>query len=245
MRRPMIDGLIIRSRAKWHEDGERSSRYFLSLEKRNAMRKTITSLTVDDHRFTQTSSILHKFSEDLSRKYSKAHELPPKQFISKNVSMTLNENEREALEQPLSFKELTDSLNKMKKGKSPGSNGYTASFRYFWKQLGPFLHRAFVFCIQNGKTLTTHREGIITMIPKAGKPVDSIKGWRPITLLNVDFKIISAAISARIQSVIGKLIDKCQTAYIKGRFIGENTRLTRARVAVSATFAMVGGGGAK
>ena len=148
MRRPMIDGLIIRSRAKWHEDGERSSRYFLSLEKRNAMRKTITSLTVDDHRFTQTSSILHKFSEDLSRKYSKAHELPlkAKQFISKNVSMTLNENEREALEQPLSFKELTDSLNKMKKGKSPGSNGYTASFfRYFWKQLGPFLHRAFVF----------------------------------------------------------------------------------------------------
>ena len=79
--------------------------------------------------------------------------------------------------------------------------------------------------VQNGKTLTTHREGIITMIPKAGKPVDSIKGWRPITLLNVDFKIISAAISARIQSVIGKLIDKCQTAYIKGRFIGENTRL--------------------
>ena len=87
------------------------------------------------------------------------------------------------------------------------------------------MHRAFVFCFNKGKTLPTHREGIITMIPKAGRSPDSIKGWRPITLLNVDFKIISAAVSARIQSVADKLIDKSQTAYIKGRFIGENTRL--------------------
>ena len=52
--------------------------------------------------------------------------------------------------------------------------------------------------------MRTHQEGVITMIPKAGKSPDNIKGWRPITLLNVDFKIISAAVSARIQNVIGK-----------------------------------------
>ena len=63
------------------------------------------------------------------------------------------------------------------------------------------------------------------MIPKHGKSPDNIKGWRLITLLNVDFKIISTAISTRLQSVIQKLIDPCQTAYIKGRYIGENTRL--------------------
>ena len=79
--------------------------------------------------------------------------------------------------------------------------------------------------MQEKKTLMTHREGVITMIPKAGKPANTIKGWRPITLLNIDFKIISAAVSARLQSVMDRLIDKCQTAYIKGRFIGENTRL--------------------
>lgn len=87
------------------------------------------------------------------------------------------------------------------------------------------MYRAFKYCVQRGKSLLTHREGIITMIPKEGKSPNSIKGWRPITLLNVDFKIISAAISARIQKVIGKFIDPCQTAYIKGRYIGENTHL--------------------
>ena len=44
-------------------------------------------------------------------------------------------------------------------------------------------------------------------------------------MLNIDFKIISAAVSARLQSVVGKLIDQCQTAYIKGRYIEENTHL--------------------
>ena len=64
-----------------------------------------------------------------------------------------------------------------------------------------------------GKILLSHREGIITMIPKAGQ-LNTLKGWRPITLMNVDFKIISSAISARIQKVVEKLTGPCQTAYI-------------------------------
>ena len=73
--------------------------------------------------------------------------------------------------------------------------------------------------------MLSHRESVITLIPKPGKPRDSIKGWRPISLLNVDFKIISAAIANRLKTVINDLISTTQTAYIKGRYIGENTRL--------------------
>ena len=140
-------------------------------------------------------------------------------YISKNIFNTISNYQRSFLDESLSFQEITEALHKMKKGKSPGSNGYTACFfKCFWNQLGPFMYRAFVFCSHLGKTLLTHREGIITMIPKVGKSPDNIKGWRPITLLNVDFKIISAAISSRLQSVIDRLIDPCQTAYIKGRY---------------------------
>ena len=44
IRKPIINGLIVRSRTRWYEDGEKSSKYFLGLEKRNAMRKTVTVL---------------------------------------------------------------------------------------------------------------------------------------------------------------------------------------------------------
>ena len=46
--------------------------------------------------------------------------------------------------------------------------------------------------------MRSHNEGIVKIIPKTGKPLDNIKSWRPISLLNVDFQIISAAISARL-----------------------------------------------
>ena len=114
----------------------------------------------------------------------------------------------------------------MKKGKSPGTNGFTAEFfKHFWDVLGVFLFRAIQEGIQKQRSLISHREGVITLIPKQGKPKDSLKGWRPISLLNVDFKIISAAITNRLKTVMHDLISPAQTAYIPGRYIGENTRL--------------------
>ena len=52
-----------------------------------------------------------------------------------------------------------------------------------------------------------------------------IKNWRPLTLLNCDYKIAAKAIANRIKTVIPKLINSDQTGFLKGRFIGENIRL--------------------
>ena len=53
-----------------------------------------------------------------------------------------------------------------------------------------------------------------------------IKNWRPISLLNVDTKIISKALSGRLTNVFSSFISTQQTEYIKRRFIGEGARLT-------------------
>ena len=79
--------------------------------------------------------------------------------------------------------------------------------------------------LRNQTTMLSHRECIVTLIPKQGKPKDSIKGWRPISLLNVDFKIMSSAFTNIIKTVINDLISPTQTAYIPERFIGENSRI--------------------
>ena len=67
--------------------------------------------------------------------------------------------------------------------------------------------------------------GIITCIPKPNKPKVFLKNWRPITLLNCTYKIASGCIANRIKTVLDKIINKDQTGFIKGRYIGENTRL--------------------
>ena len=65
----------------------------------------------------------------------------------------------------------------------------------------------------------------ITCIPKEGKPKYFLKNWRPITLLNVDFKIASACIANRIKPILRNIISETQKGFLKGRYIGECTRL--------------------
>ena len=130
IRKPLIDGLTVRSRTQWHETGEKSSKFFFGLEKRNAIRKTVTSFKIGEETFTCTSSILTNFSENISGKYNKVHKLSPmaEKLIDENISATLSSNERDVLEQPITFKELTEALQKMKKGSLRGQTAIRHAF---------------------------------------------------------------------------------------------------------------------
>ena len=62
------------------------------------------------------------------------------------------------------------------------------------------------------------------MIPKKDKNRLFLKNWRPLTLLNVDYKILAKLLSNRLCKVLPHIINEDQTGYIKGRFIGCNIR---------------------
>ena len=71
----------------------------------------------------------------------------------------------------------------------------------------------------------TQKQGGITCIPKGNKDKLLLKNWRPISLLNVSYKMASAAIAARFKTVLTSLINEDQTGFLPGRFIGDNIRL--------------------
>ena len=138
----------------------------------------------------------------------------------------MTKEEKNELESEITFAELTVAAQNMKKGKTPGCNGFSSDFfRFFWKTLGIFLYRAFKETCIEGKAMWSHRESLITLIPKPGQTHHLLKNWRPISLLNVDYKIISTAIGNRIKRVIDSIISPSQTAYIRGRCIAENSRI--------------------
>ena len=71
----------------------------------------------------------------------------------------------------------------------------------------------------------SQRRGVITLIPKEDSDLSSLANWRPITLLNADYKIVSKVITKRREKVLTFLINPDQTGFIKGRYIGQNIRL--------------------
>ena len=66
---------------------------------------------------------------------------------------------------------------------------------------------------------------VMTLTHKKGDTKLLKNYTRPISLTNTDYKIIAFVFARRLQKIIDKLISKNQSAYIKGRFIGENARL--------------------
>ena len=65
----------------------------------------------------------------------------------------------------------------------------------------------------------------IKLIEKKGRDKRMIKNWRPISLLNVDTKLLTKSLASKLSNVLPKLINPDQTAYVKNRFIGESARL--------------------
>ena len=118
------------------------------------------------------------------------------------------------------------SLKNMKNNISPGSDGITTEFyKIFWNDIKTYLIQSFNFSLQNGELTDLQKQGVITLLPKSGKNYFILDNWRPISLLNVDYKIATKAIADRLKQILPSIISSQQTGFIKGRYIGENVRL--------------------
>ena len=130
------------------------------------------------------------------------------------------------LEGEITIEEVKQVLVNMKNDKSPGPDGFTVEFyKSFFPDIGVFLVRSLNEAYSRGELSVTQYQGVITCIPKEGKPKQFIKNWRPISLLNVSYKLVSACLARRIKTVLPLIIHDSQKGFMKGRYIGENIRL--------------------
>ena len=114
----------------------------------------------------------------------------------------------------------------MKNNKSPGLDGFTVEFfKFFWVDIGAFILRSINIGYRNGSLSVTQKQGLITCLPKPNKSRLSLKNWRPISLLNVVYKLASSVIANRVKQTLQDIIHENQKGFIAGRFIGENIRL--------------------
>ena len=143
------------------------------------------------------------------------------------VSSTLPSTQADLCDGPLSFDECFAALNGMARGKSPGSEGLPMEFYVkFWPILGTDLVNVLNSCYLSGVMSLTQRRGLISLIFKKGDRLDP-RNWRPITLLNVDYKLAARVVAGRLLKVIHLIVAKDQTCGVPGRFIGGNVSIIR------------------
>ena len=124
--------------------------------------------------------------------------------------------------------EIIEAIKALKPNKCPGLDGLPANFfKKYCGRLAPFLTELYT------ETLYTEilwekqmhlsaRRGVITLLEKSGHDSRYLTNWRPLSLLNTDYKILSKILATRLGTVLPRLIHPMQTGFMKNRSIAEN-----------------------
>ena len=222
-------GATIRSKSQWYNEGEKSSSYFLNLEKKHYKQETISQLKINDTFFVTTNrDILSECTAFYRKLYtSKNSDSLQSTLFSKIISASLTSEEQTFFEGTLTQKESFEALKNMEADKTPDTDGLPVEFyKVFWSDISSYLISALNNGFDSCRLSVTQRRGVIELSPKKDAELYFIKNWRPITLLNTDYKIAAKSIeSNRIELILPNIINHDQTGFLKDRFIGENIRL--------------------
>ena len=128
-------------------------------------------------------------------------------FLEKYNLPKLNEEEAENLNRPITADKIEVVMKKLPTHKRPGPNGFTGEFyKAFKEELTPILHRLFEKIQTDGILLNSFSEASIILIPKPDKDITNKKNFRPISLMNIDAKILNKILANHIQQYIKKII---------------------------------------
>ena len=209
-------GAILRSQCRWYNEGEKNTKYFLNLEKRHFKNNVISQLKLNNEEFiTSDKEILSECENFYKNLYSSNIDAENKEldklFFEDTKIMSLDSEEKEHCEGLLTKTECLQALKTMPSGKTPGSDGLPIEFyETFWDDISDYYLNSINYGYSNGQFSVSQRRGVIKLIPKKDAIPYYVRNWRPITLLNCDYKIAAKAIANRLKTVIPGLINDDQ-----------------------------------
>lgn len=113
------------------------------------------------------------------------------------------------------MEEINAALSRLKPGKAVGPDGFSSQwYRTLRADLVPILLKSFNYILQEGEISPSWREATISIIPKEGKDKRKCGNYRPISVLNLDYKLFTSILARRLEKLLPDLINLDQTGFI-------------------------------
>ncbi|KAL5538529.1 hypothetical protein UlMin_044691 [Ulmus minor] len=213
-----------RSKDLWLKYGDRNSKFFNQKVSARKSKNSITGLVdINENWCDEEEGMAHIIENYFDTLFSSSSPSSVDfnrvlDSIERKVIPQLNEQ----LEQAFVAEDVKIAVFQMAPTKSPGADGMSTIFyQKFWPIVGEEITSACLGFANGGLSLGSINKTIITLLPKIKNP-NRITEFRPTSLCNVLYKIISKMLANRLRRVMGTIISEEQSAFIPGRLISDN-----------------------
>uniref|UniRef100_A0A670K332 Reverse transcriptase domain-containing protein n=1 Tax=Podarcis muralis TaxID=64176 RepID=A0A670K332_PODMU len=223
-----VEWNIKRLRQKNFEFANKSGKWLAWQVKRRKEQKTINKIQLNGEEVTDPKRIRKgfvDFYEQLYRNKDKNNNRKIERYLKEKMVRKISIEQKERLNAPIFREEVEEVIKELKRGKAPGPDGFTSSY---YKEMKDILMTPLVDVMNNilkeREIPSTWKEAFITIIPKQDADPTQVKNYRPISLLNTDYKIFAGILAKRLKKILIKIIHKDQAGFLPGRQIKNNTR---------------------
>jgi ribonuclease HI len=211
-----------RSRASWLQEGDRNTRFFHSRASQRRRRNTIVGLSDDNGSWCDQPNQVVGIALDYFQNLF--HTMGPTDVdrVLDHIPHVITEDMHSILSKEYSASEVERAIMQMGPRTAPGPDGMPPLFyQSFWPLIGNDVTAAVLSSLNSGSILQAINHTYITLIPKVKSPT-RITEFRPISLCNVIYKILSKVLANRLKLILPRIISETQSAFVPGRLITDN-----------------------
>uniref|UniRef100_A0A670K591 Reverse transcriptase domain-containing protein n=1 Tax=Podarcis muralis TaxID=64176 RepID=A0A670K591_PODMU len=223
-----IEWKIKRLRQRNFEHANKTGKLLAWQLKKRKEQNTINRIAVEGAEINKPKEIRRAFMDyygelfrNIERNQTKEIE---RYLIAKNINK-ITAVDKEKLNAPIEAEEIKAIITDLKNGKAPGPDGFTS--RYYKEMesvlLNP-LQEVMNNILKEREIPETWKEALITLIPKQDTDLKQIKNYRPISLLNIDYKIFAGVLARRLKVILVNSIHRDQAGFLPGRQMKDNLR---------------------
>lgn len=210
------------------KEANTQSKYFLRLARQTKPSSTISQLEINGQVTDNKSQIFQAVHDQYKNIFSNqdSHQINPSSILYENLPK-LSPTSRDSCEQQITIEEIEESIKNAQLNRAPGIDGLPIEFyKFFWEKIQHLMEKLFKNFHDTGELPKSMKKVIIAPAPKKGDRLN-LSNWRPIALLNTDYKILSRIYSKRISNVVSTLLDSDQSYCVPNRTICNNLHVIR------------------
>lgn len=209
-----------RAGTKWVLQGDTNSHFYHQFASGRRRKNTISVLSTEDGEVRGQQEITTHIVDFYKKLFG------PSETCNMSLGVNfwptdtkLSSLQRTDLVKPFEKEEIKQVVMSLRENSAPGPNGFGPGFfKKCWDIYNKDMYDMFQDFHRGALDIKRLNFGVITLVPKL-KEANTIKQYRPICLLNVDYKCLTKLLTNRLVPVAQKIIDKNQTGFIKGRNI--------------------------